>query len=87
MRILHKIATPLRRSVHCFQRIMPSRVHFLNRDHVVSAVLVKRKLILTTTLGCRIEIRGSTRNLGIIVEELVGSAGSNFVQISQHSEF
>jgi hypothetical protein len=56
-------------------------ISFVNRDHVVLLTIAQEEIIVTTTLGMKLSIRGSGPTLAKLVDELANHVESNFVSI------
>lgn len=82
MRICYKIATALRRNRPRRFNVSAKVIQYVNRDHVVLASVSNNRLTLTTTSGQEIIIADRKAEMEEIIEQLVGSIGSNFVRIS-----
>jgi hypothetical protein len=59
---------------------------FLNRDQIVLAALQQTRLVLTTTIGTRVEVSGSTETLRELTDELVNAIGSNYLAIPDSAQ-
>ncbi len=57
-------------------------VSFLNRDHIISAVVHLGEIIVTTTAGTKITIPASPAMLEKFVDDLANHVESNFVSIT-----
>jgi hypothetical protein len=55
---------------------------FLNRDHIISVVVHRGEIVVTTTPGTQITIPTSATTLEKFVDELANHVASNFVSIA-----
>lgn len=56
-------------------------ISFLNRDHIISVMVHRGEIVVTTTPGARITIPASGQILEKFVDDLINHIESNFVSI------
>ena len=57
-------------------------ISFLNRDHVVAALVNEGEITVVTTLGVKFTIPTSTQAAAKFIDELANSVDGNFVSVA-----
>jgi microsomal dipeptidase-like Zn-dependent dipeptidase len=60
-------------------------ISFLNRDHIISVVVHRGEIVVTTTAGDKITVPVSQATLEKFVDDLANHVESNFVAIAAHA--